>query len=85
MTMESNVLLLCANIYRAKQQKGNIYNTNKLVVNEGGVRGGRAGGYKKLDEEEFEETKRRRWESKEVALQLEFCSKSDCKGCMVTF
>ncbi|KAM0027885.1 hypothetical protein Hdeb2414_s0019g00545471 [Helianthus debilis subsp. tardiflorus] len=27
------------------------------------MRGGRAGGYKELDEEELEETKRRRWEA----------------------
>ncbi|XP_035835736.1 transcription initiation factor TFIID subunit 15-like [Helianthus annuus] len=34
-------------------------NTSKYGVREGGVRGGRTGGYKELDEEELEETKRR--------------------------
>lgn len=56
---------MCANINWAKRLKCNICNTNKPGVNEGGVRGGRAGGYKELDEEELEETKRRRREAEE--------------------
>lgn len=51
---------MCGNINWAKRLKCNICNTNKPGHNEGGVRGGRAGGYKELDEEEIEETKRRR-------------------------
>ncbi|KAJ7942708.1 transcription initiation factor TFIID subunit 15 [Quillaja saponaria] len=54
---------MCANINWAKRTKCNICNTNKPGHNEGGVRGGRAGGYKELDEEEIEETKRRRREA----------------------
>ncbi|MFS8010277.1 hypothetical protein Hanom_Chr14g01295131 [Helianthus anomalus] len=54
-----------ANINWAKRLKCNICNTNKPDVSEGGVRGGRVGGYKELDEEELEETKRRRWEAEE--------------------
>ncbi|XP_076956804.1 transcription initiation factor TFIID subunit 15-like isoform X2 [Bidens hawaiensis] len=54
---------MCANINWAKRLKCNICNTNKPGVSEGGVRGGRAGGYKELDEEELEETKRRRREA----------------------
>lgn len=54
---------MCANINWAKRTKCNICNTNKPGHNEGGVRGGRAGGYKELDEEELEETKRRRREA----------------------
>ncbi|KVH95755.1 Nucleotide-binding, alpha-beta plait, partial [Cynara cardunculus var. scolymus] len=55
----------CGNINWAKRLKCNICNTNKPGVSEGGVRGGRAGGYKELDEEELEETKRRRREAEE--------------------
>ncbi|MFS7989044.1 hypothetical protein Hanom_Chr11g01042101 [Helianthus anomalus] len=50
-TLENNRMIFC--------------NTNKPGVSEGGVRGGRAGGYKELDEEELEETKRRRREAEE--------------------
>ncbi|KAI8538517.1 hypothetical protein RHMOL_Rhmol09G0109600 [Rhododendron molle] len=53
----------CGNINWAKRLKCNICNTNKPGTNEGGVRGGRAGGYKELDEEEIEETRRRRREA----------------------
>lgn len=56
---------MCGNINWAKRLKCNICNTNKPGVSEGGVRGGRAGGYKELDEEELEETKRRRREAEE--------------------
>lgn len=56
---------MCGNINWAKRTKCNICNTNKPGHNEGGVRGGRAGGYKELDEEELEETKRRRREAEE--------------------
>ncbi|KAK4708650.1 hypothetical protein R3W88_029575 [Solanum pinnatisectum] len=56
---------MCANINWAKRNKCNICNTNKPGHNEGGVRGGRAGGYKELDEEEIEETRRRRREAEE--------------------
>ncbi|XP_042459052.1 transcription initiation factor TFIID subunit 15-like isoform X1 [Zingiber officinale] len=56
---------MCGNINWAKRTKCNICNTNKPGHNEGGVRGGRAGGYKELDEEEIEETKRRRREAEE--------------------
>ncbi|KAM0936769.1 putative RNA recognition motif domain, Zinc finger, RanBP2-type, RNA-binding domain superfamily [Dioscorea sansibarensis] len=56
---------MCGNINWAKRTKCNICNTNKPGHNEGGVRGGRAGGYKELDEEEIEETKRRRKEAEE--------------------
>ncbi|KAF5747416.1 transcription initiation factor TFIID subunit 15 isoform X2 [Tripterygium wilfordii] len=56
---------MCGNINWAKRMKCNICNTNKPGHNEGGVRGGRAGGYKELDEEELEETKRRRKEAEE--------------------
>ncbi|KAF9624011.1 hypothetical protein IFM89_007709 [Coptis chinensis] len=55
----------CGNINWAKRLKCNICNTNKPGHNEGGVRGGRAGGYKELDEEEIEETRRRRREAEE--------------------
>ncbi|KAH9771446.1 zinc finger ran-binding domain-containing protein 2 [Citrus sinensis] len=54
---------MCGNINWAKRTKCNICNTNKPGHNEGGVRGGRGGGYKELDEEELEETKRRRREA----------------------
>ncbi|OVA12116.1 RNA recognition motif domain [Macleaya cordata] len=56
---------MCGNINWAKRTKCNICNTNKPGHNEGGVRGGRAGGYKELDEEEIEETRRRRREAEE--------------------
>ncbi|KAK4766148.1 hypothetical protein SAY87_007790 [Trapa incisa] len=56
---------MCGNINWAKRTKCNICNTNKPGHNEGGVRGGRAGGYKELDEEEIEETRRRRREADE--------------------
>ncbi|KAI3922857.1 hypothetical protein MKW98_006988 [Papaver atlanticum] len=56
---------MCANINWAKRTKCNICNTNKPGHNEGGVRGGRAGGYKELDEEEIEETRRRRREAEQ--------------------
>lgn len=56
---------MCGNINWAKRNKCNICNTNKPGTNEGGVRGGRAGGYKELDEEEIEETRRRRREAEE--------------------
>ncbi|KAE9605227.1 putative RNA recognition motif domain, Zinc finger, RanBP2-type [Lupinus albus] len=56
---------MCGNINWAKRNKCNICNTNKPGTSEGGVRGGRAGGYKELDEEELEETKRRRREAED--------------------
>ncbi|OIW17352.1 hypothetical protein TanjilG_22464 [Lupinus angustifolius] len=56
---------MCANINWAKRNKCNICNTNKPGTSEGGVRGGRGGGYKELDEEELEETKRRRREAED--------------------
>ncbi|TYH88319.1 hypothetical protein ES332_D01G179400v1 [Gossypium tomentosum] len=56
---------MCGNINWAKHMKCNICNTNKPGHNEGGVRGGRAGGYKELDEEEIEETRRRRREAED--------------------
>ncbi|XP_028766925.1 transcription initiation factor TFIID subunit 15 [Neltuma alba] len=56
---------MCGNINWAKRTKCNICNTNKPGHSEGGVRGGRAGGYKELDEEEIEETKRRRREAED--------------------
>lgn len=56
---------MCGNINWAKRLKCNICNTNKPGTSEGGVRGGRAGGYKELDEEEIEETRRRRREAEE--------------------
>ncbi|KAJ6801200.1 transcription initiation factor TFIID subunit 15-like [Iris pallida] len=56
---------MCGNINWAKRMKCNICNTNKPGHNNGGVRGGRAGGYKELDEEEIEETRRRRKEAEE--------------------
>ncbi|TQD90384.1 hypothetical protein C1H46_024021 [Malus baccata] len=56
---------MCANINWAKRTKCNICNTNKPGHNEGGVRGGRGGGYKELDEEELEEIKRRRREAEQ--------------------
>ncbi|XP_042487287.1 transcription initiation factor TFIID subunit 15-like [Macadamia integrifolia] len=56
---------MCGNINWAKRNKCNVCNTNKPGQNEGGVRGGRAGGYKELDEEIIEETKRRRREAED--------------------
>uniref|UniRef100_A0A0D3GPT4 RanBP2-type domain-containing protein n=1 Tax=Oryza barthii TaxID=65489 RepID=A0A0D3GPT4_9ORYZ len=56
---------MCGNINWAKRMKCNICNTTKPGHNEGGVRGGRGGGYKELDEEELEEVKRRRKEAEE--------------------
>ncbi|GAB2285032.1 TATA-binding protein-associated factor 2N [Dionaea muscipula] len=56
---------MCGNINWAKRAKCNICNTNKPGLSHGGVRGGRAGGYKELDEDELEETKRRRREAEE--------------------
>eukprot|EP00252_Welwitschia_mirabilis_P027144 TRINITY_DN9215_c0_g1_i2.p1 TRINITY_DN9215_c0_g1~~TRINITY_DN9215_c0_g1_i2.p1 ORF type:complete len:457 (-),score=129.99 TRINITY_DN9215_c0_g1_i2:123-1493(-) len=56
---------MCGNINWAKRTKCNVCNTNKPGHSEGGVRGGRAGGYKELDEEEIEETRRRRREVEE--------------------
>ncbi|CAM0149553.1 unnamed protein product [Urochloa decumbens] len=56
---------MCGNINWAKRSKCNICNTSKPGTNEGGVRGGRGGGYKELDEEELEEVKKRRKEAEE--------------------
>nr|CAB3453082.1 unnamed protein product [Digitaria exilis] len=56
---------MCGNINWAKRNKCNICNTSKPGTNEGGVRGGRGGGYKELDEEELEEVKKRRKEAEE--------------------
>ncbi|GAB2275230.1 TATA-binding protein-associated factor 2N [Dionaea muscipula] len=56
---------MCGNINWAKRTKCNICNTNKPGVSDGGVRGGRGGGYKELDEDELEEVKRRRREAEE--------------------
>ncbi|KAL3695549.1 hypothetical protein R1sor_009625 [Riccia sorocarpa] len=53
---------MCGNINWAKRTKCNICNTTKPGHNEGGVREGRAGGYKEFDEAEIEETRRRRRE-----------------------
>ncbi|KAL6623316.1 hypothetical protein ACP70R_033195 [Stipagrostis hirtigluma subsp. patula] len=56
---------MCGNINWAKRTKCNICNTSKPGTSEGGVRGGRGGGYKELDEEELEQVKRRRKEAEE--------------------
>ncbi|CAM6086054.1 unnamed protein product [Calypogeia fissa] len=56
---------MCGNINWAKRTKCNICNTTKPGHNEGGVREGRAGGYKEFDEAEIEETRRRRKELEE--------------------
>ncbi|XP_039817152.1 transcription initiation factor TFIID subunit 15-like isoform X6 [Panicum virgatum] len=60
---------MCGNINWAKRTKCNICNTSKPGTNEGGVRGGRGGGYKELDEEELEEVKKRRKEAEEVLVK----------------
>ncbi|WZZ28847.1 hypothetical protein YC2023_012248 [Brassica napus] len=68
---EQNMTNACGNVNWAKRLKCNICNTNKPGQNECGVRydsmGGRGGGYKELDEQELEETKRRRGEAEEVS------------------
>ncbi|XP_047048123.1 transcription initiation factor TFIID subunit 15-like [Lolium rigidum] len=56
---------MCGNVNWAKRTKCNVCNTSKPGHNEGGVRGGRGGGYKELDEEELEEVRRRRKEAEE--------------------
>ncbi|XP_024544996.1 transcription initiation factor TFIID subunit 15 isoform X2 [Selaginella moellendorffii] len=56
---------MCGNTNWAKRTKCNICNTTKPGHTEGGVREGRAGGYKEFDEAEIEETKRRRKELEE--------------------
>ncbi|CAF2094192.1 unnamed protein product [Brassica napus] len=60
MLKEPSFIHLCGNVNWAKRLKCNVCNTNKHGQNECGVRGGRGGGYKELDEQELEETKRRR-------------------------
>uniref|UniRef100_M4D8W3 Tubulin/FtsZ 2-layer sandwich domain-containing protein n=2 Tax=Brassica TaxID=3705 RepID=M4D8W3_BRACM len=67
MLKEPSFIHLCGNVNWAKRLKCNICNTNKPGQNECGVRGGRGGGYKELDEQELEETKRRRSEAEEVS------------------
>ncbi|CAF2323850.1 unnamed protein product [Brassica napus] len=62
MLKEPSFIHLCGNVNWAKRLKCNVCNTNKPGQNECGVRGGRGGGYKKLDEQDLEETKRRRGE-----------------------
>ncbi|CDY52838.1 BnaA10g28430D [Brassica napus] len=62
MLKEPSFIHLCGNVNWAKRLKCNVCNTNKPGQNECGVRGGRGGGYKELDEQELEETKRRRGE-----------------------
>ncbi|WZZ20932.1 hypothetical protein YC2023_122319 [Brassica napus] len=66
MLKEPSFIHLCGNVNWAKHLKCNVCNTNKPGQNECGVRGGRGGGYKKLDEQDLEETKRRRGEAEEV-------------------
>ncbi|CAG7909799.1 unnamed protein product [Brassica rapa] len=66
MLKEPSFIHLCGNVNWAKRLKCNVCNTNKPGQNECGVRGGRGGGYKKLDEQDLEETKRRRGEAEEV-------------------
>ncbi|CAN7021865.1 unnamed protein product [Brassica rapa subsp. trilocularis] len=66
MLKEPSFIHLCGNVNWAKRLKYNVCNTNKHGQNECGVRGGRGGGYKELDEQELEETKRRRSEAEEV-------------------
>ncbi|CAF2192609.1 unnamed protein product [Brassica napus] len=58
MLKEPSFIHLCGNVNWAKRLKCNVCNTNKHGQNECG--GGRGGGYKELDEQELEETKRRR-------------------------
>ncbi|CAF2051918.1 unnamed protein product, partial [Brassica napus] len=58
MLKEPSFIHLCGNVNWAKRLKCNVCNTNKPGQNECG--GGRGGGYKELDEQELEETKRRR-------------------------
>ncbi|CAF2040441.1 unnamed protein product [Brassica rapa] len=67
MLKEPSFIHLCGNVNWAKRLKCNVCNTNKPGQNECGVRGGRGGGYKELDEQELEETKRRRGEAEEVS------------------
>ncbi|CAF2042245.1 unnamed protein product [Brassica napus] len=67
MLKKPSFIHLCGNVNWAKRLKCNICNTNKPGQNECGVRGGRGGGYKELDEQELEETKRRRGEAEEVS------------------
>nr|VDC82648.1 unnamed protein product [Brassica rapa] len=67
MLKEPSFIHLCGNVNWAKRLKCNVCNTNKHGQNECGVRGGRGGGYKELDEQELEETKRRRSEAEEVS------------------
>ncbi|CAN6972229.1 unnamed protein product [Brassica rapa subsp. trilocularis] len=67
MLKEPSFIHLCGNVNWAKRLKCNICNTNKPGQNKCGVRGGRGGGYKELDEQELEETKRRRGEAEEVS------------------
>ncbi|CAF2133582.1 unnamed protein product, partial [Brassica napus] len=64
MLKEPSFIHLCGNVNWAKRLKCNVCNTNKHGQNECG--GGRGGGYKELDEQELEETKRRRSEAEEV-------------------
>ncbi|CAF1705489.1 unnamed protein product, partial [Brassica oleracea var. botrytis] len=66
MLKDPSFIHLCGNVNWAKRLKCNVCNTNKPGQNECGVRGGRGGGYKELDEQELEETKRRRREAEEV-------------------
>lgn len=56
---------MCGNVNWAKRTKCNVCNTSRPGHNEGGVRGGRGGGFKELDEEELEEVRRRRKEAEE--------------------
>ncbi|CAF2099782.1 unnamed protein product [Brassica napus] len=65
MLKEPSFIHLCGNVNWAKRLKCNVCNTNKHGQNECG--GGRGGGYKELDEQELEETKRRRSEAEEVS------------------
>ncbi|CAN6890272.1 unnamed protein product, partial [Brassica oleracea] len=65
MLKDLSFIHLCGNVNWAKRLKCNVCNTNKPGQNECGVRG-RGGGYKELDEQELEKTKRRRREAEEV-------------------
>ncbi|KAJ6690011.1 hypothetical protein OIU85_006311 [Salix viminalis] len=62
---DSGVPGRCGNINWAKRTECNVCNTNKPGHNEGGVRGGRGGGYKE-PEEELDETTRRRKEAEKT-------------------